>query len=73
MFVGEKKNPHPYVLYSDLFDLYSAYEGYPMVIGEAIAVDTYVLTTNYAAACEQLDGEHGIIALNIGIFTIFKQ
>lgn len=63
-FVGERKNPYPYVLYSDLFALYSAYEGHPMVIGEAMAADTFVLTTNYAAASEQIDNDHGIIALS---------
>ena len=63
-FVGEKKNPYPYIVYSDLFALYSAYEGHPMVIGEAIAADTYILTTNYAAANEQIDSNHGIIALS---------
>ena len=63
-FVGEKKNPYPYVLYSDLFALYSAYEGHPMVIGEAIATGTYILTTNYAAAAEQIDGVCGLVASN---------
>ena len=63
-FVGEKKNPYPYILHSDLFALYSAYEGHPMVIGEAIAADTYILTTNYAAAGEQIDSDHGTIALS---------
>lgn len=61
-FVGEKKNPYPYILHSDLFALYSAYEGHPMVIGEAIATGTYVLTKNYAAAKEQIGEEHGVIA-----------
>jgi glycosyltransferase involved in cell wall biosynthesis len=61
-FVGEKKNPYPYILHSDLFALYSAYEGYPMVVGEAIETGTYILTTNYAAATEQIDNAQGIIA-----------
>ena len=61
-FVGEKKNPYPYILHSDLFALYSAYEGHPMVIGEALALNTYILTTNYAAAEEQIDGVCGSIA-----------
>ena len=63
-FVGEKTNPLPYMLHSDLFALYSAYEGHPMVIGEAIATGTYILTTNYAAATEQIDSQHGIIAIS---------
>jgi hypothetical protein len=33
-----------------------------MVIGEAQALDTFVLTTNYAAAKEQILPEQGIIA-----------
>lgn len=61
-FEGEKTNPFPYIKYADLFALYSAYEGYPMVIGEAQALDTFILTTNYAAAKEQITPEQGIIA-----------
>ena len=67
-FVGEKKNPYPYILHSDLFALYSAYEGHPMVIGESIAIGTYILTTNYAAASEQIREEHGCIASSDEIF-----
>lgn len=61
-FEGEQINPFPYIKYADLFALYSAYEGFPMVIGEAQALDTYILTTNYAAAKEQILPEQGIIA-----------
>ena len=61
-FEGEKINPFPYIKHADLFALYSAYEGFPMVIGEAQALDTYILTTNYAAAKEQILPEQGIIA-----------
>ena len=63
-FEGETTNPFPYIKNADLFALYSAYEGYPMVIGEAQALDTYILTTNYAAAKEQIAPEQGIIAEN---------
>ena len=61
-FEGEKTNPFPYIKHADLFALYSAYEGFPMVIGEAQALDTFILTTNYAAAKEQITPEQGIIA-----------
>ena len=61
-FEGEKINPFPYIKHADLFALYSAYEGFPMVIGEAQALDTFILTTNYAAAKEQIAPEQGIIA-----------
>lgn len=60
-FTGEKVNPYPYIMCSDLFCLYSAYEGYPMVIGEAEAIGTYVLTTDYAAAKEQISNTQGAI------------
>ena len=61
-FEGEKTNPFPYVKHANLFALYSAYEGYPMVVGEAQALDTFILTTNYAAAKEQITPQQGIIA-----------
>ena len=61
-FEGEKTNPFPYIKHADLFALYSAYEGFPMVVGEAQALDTFILTTNYAAAKEQISPEQGIVA-----------
>jgi len=61
-FEGEKSNPYPFIKGADLFALYSAYEGFPMVVGEAQALDTYILTTNYAAAQEQIDPEQGKIS-----------
>lgn len=63
-FEGAKINPFPYIKYSNLFALYSAYEGFPMVIGEAQVLNTFILTTNYAAAKEQIAPEQGIIAEN---------
>ena len=59
---GEKTNPYPYIRMSDLFALYSAYEGFPMVIGETMILNTPILTTNYAAAKEQIPGDKGQIA-----------
>ena len=59
---GEKTNPYPYIASSDLFALYSAFEGYPMVVGEAMALNVPILTTNYAAAKEQIPSDKGIIA-----------
>lgn len=59
---GEKDNPYPYIDKSDLFALYSAYEGFPLVIGEAMILNTPILTTNYAAAREQIPEQFGDIA-----------
>lgn len=61
---GEKTNPYPYILMSDLFALYSSFEGFPMVVGEAQALGTYIITTNYAAAKEQIASGQGYIAEN---------
>ena len=63
-FVGDKVNPYPYIKKSDLFALYSAYEGFPMVIGETLALGTSIITTDYAAAKEQLGGTSAVIAKN---------
>lgn len=59
---GEKINPYPYIYASDLFALYSAFEGYPMVVGETMALNIPILTTNYAAAKEQIPDDKGVIA-----------
>lgn len=61
-FEGEKTNPFPYIKNADLFALFSAYEGFPMVICEAQALGTYILTTSYAAAREQITEDQGFIA-----------
>lgn len=60
-FVGEKKNPYPFVKDSDVFALFSAYEGFPMAVGESIILGTKIVTTEYAAAREQILAEHGVI------------
>ena len=63
-FCGVENNPYPYMQNADLFALYSAYEGFPMVVGEAQALGTYILTTNYAAAKEQISQQQGYISEN---------
>ena len=61
-FTGKKVNPLPYVKHADAFVLASDYEGYPMVVGEALALGTPVITTSYASVEEQLEnGVNGII------------
>ncbi len=62
IFEGEKSNPYPYIRSSDLFALYSAYEGYPMVVGEAMIIGVPILTSGYAAAHEQIPETKGQIA-----------
>ncbi len=61
IFTKEQPNPYPYIKNADIFALYSAYEGHPMVVGEAIVLNTSVLTTNYAAAHEQVGDKYGTV------------
>lgn len=67
-FVGETINPYPYIKNSNLFALYSAFEGHPMVIGETEVLGVNIITTNYAAAKEQINEEQGIICENDEVF-----
>lgn len=61
-YIGQRTNPYPFIAGSDLFILTSNYEGYPMVVQEALILGIPVLTTPYAAAREQItDGVNGII------------
>jgi glycosyltransferase involved in cell wall biosynthesis len=64
-FIGEKNNPYPFIMDSDIFVLTSIYEGYPMVVGEAHILNTPVVSTNYAAVNEQITNEfNGLIVKN---------
>ncbi len=49
VLLGKKSNPYPYVKKCDYFLLTSFYEGYPMVLLEAKAMNKYVLITDSAA------------------------
>ena len=46
VLLGQKENPYPYILNSDYFCLFSYYEGLPMVLLEARALNKYILITN---------------------------
>ncbi|MEK3980698.1 glycosyltransferase [Psychrobacillus sp. FSL K6-2836] len=64
-FVGEKVNPYPFIKDADAFVLTSEYEGFPMVINEALILCTPIITTAYASAEEQIqNGFEGIIVNN---------
>lgn len=75
-FTGEKTNPYPFIKSADAFILASDYEGFPMVIGESLALGTPVITTAYASAKEQLkDGVNGLIVQNNtkALFEVLKS
>lgn len=61
-FLGNKNNPYPFVKNSDIFVLTSDYEGYPMVVCEAMILGVPVVTTPFRAAAEIIDdGVNGIV------------
>lgn len=51
-FVGEKKNPYPYIVNSDWFVLPSYHEAAPMVFGESAALNVPILSTETCSAKE---------------------
>lgn len=62
VYRGSQMNPYPTIAQSDLFVLTSKYEGYPMVVNEALILGIPVVTTPYAAAHEQVEsGCNGIV------------
>lgn len=52
LFVGEKKNPYPYMKDADVFLLPSVHEAAPMVFGECAALGIPILTTKTCSAEE---------------------
>lgn len=46
ILLGQKENPYPYILNSDYFCLFSYYEGLPMVLLEAKALNKFILITD---------------------------
>ena len=46
ILLGAKTNPYKYIKEADYFCLFSAFEGYPMVLEEAKILHKYILTTN---------------------------
>ena len=47
--LGAKQNPYPYIKNADAFCLFSAFEGYPMVVEEAKILKKYIAVTNTSA------------------------
>ena len=65
ILLGEKSNPFPYYKFFDALVLASRFEGKPMVVGEALALNLPVITTKYSSASEQINNNiNGIIVDN---------
>ncbi|MBR5321990.1 MAG: glycosyltransferase [Clostridia bacterium] len=61
---GMKENPYPYVAQADLFALCSYYEGFPMVVDEALALGVPCFVTEYSSAREQVSEDVGFVVEN---------
>ncbi len=60
--LGFKENPYPYLADSDLFVMSSLYEGYPVVLVEAMALGKAIVSTNCTGPNEALDGgKYGVL------------
>ena len=71
-YLGEKKNPIPYLKECDIFFLPSLFEGKPMAVTEAQMMGLVPVVCRYASAPEQIEhGVDGIILDNSleGIFS----
>ena len=57
ILLGKRSNPYPYIKKGNYFMLTSFYEGYPMVLLEAKALNKYILITDSAARETLIDYE----------------
>ena len=63
IFIGEKRNPYPYMKYADIVVQTSDWEGKSLVIEEAKALNKPIVITNYATAADVIQNEkNGLIA-----------
>ncbi len=58
---GYQSNPYPYIKYSDVFMLTSDYEGYPMVLCEALCLGKPIISTKVTGAEEILADGVGVL------------
>lgn len=60
--LGFKENPYPFLAASDLFVMSSYYEGYPVVLVEAMALGKAIVSTDCTGPNEALDGgKYGVL------------
>lgn len=74
-FLGMKKNPYPYLKKCDCFLLSSKYEGYPVVLIEAMILGKPIITTDMSDAKKDIDNKYGIVVENSekGVYNGMKR
>lgn len=61
--IGFKVNPYPFIKESDIYVSTSRYEGFSLVLGEAITLEKAILSTKTIGANELLNnGQYGVMA-----------
>ena len=60
-FLGAKKNPYPYFNIADSIVLTSEYEGYPVIVIEALTLNKPIIVTDVSDMKKDLDGKYGIV------------
>lgn len=61
--LGFKENPYPYIKEADIFISSSRYEGYSLVVAEALCLEKPVIATKCVGPVELLDnGKYGLLA-----------
>lgn len=75
ILLGQKENPYPYILNADYFCLFSYYEGLPMVLLEAKALNKFILITDNSSKEALEHYENKIIFENTetGIYNGLKE
>ena len=64
LLLGNRNNPYPYMVKSDVFVLLSQYEGVPIVVTEAMILGLPVIVSKYESAASQVSFDNGYIVQN---------
>ncbi|QCX53422.1 glycosyltransferase [Elizabethkingia sp. JS20170427COW] len=69
---GYQGNPFPYLKKAQYFVLPSYSEGYPLVIAEALLLNTYVLSTNVGGIAEMITSDQKGILFDPGVEPLYQ-
>lgn len=64
IFLGEVKNPYPYLKKADYLLCSSYYEGYPVTFLEAEVLKVPIITTDVSDSKQDIDKKYGIVVKN---------